>query len=86
MNSLNFAKLKYERYFETAMPKFRRHIGPPNATRAITLIQEGHSQHYVALQLGFSRRTTRMFGIDFKRLITKRAVSGRIRENTPLHA
>lgn len=66
------------------MPRIRRHMDLQTTTRAITLIQEGHSQRSIALQLGFSRRAIQNAWNRFQETgsVTRRRGSGRIRATT----
>lgn len=66
------------------MPRIRRHMDLPTVTRAITLLQEGHSQRSVALQLGFSRRAVQNAWNRFQETgrLTRRRGTGRVRATT----
>lgn len=66
------------------MAQFRRHMDTLTATRAITMIEDGHSQRSVGLLLGFSRRAIQNAWNRFQETgsITRRPGSGRLRVTT----
>lgn len=62
----------------------RRHMDSLTATRAVTMIEEGHSQRSVGLQLGFSRRAIQNLWNRFQETgsVRRRPGSGRVRITT----
>lgn len=66
------------------MPRQRRHMDTITATRAVTLIAEGHSQRSVAFSLGFSRRAIQNVWDRFQETgsVARRPGSGRVRATT----
>lgn len=66
------------------MPGSRRHIDLETAARAVSLLQEGQSQRYVAMHIGVSRRAIRNVWERYQETgsVARRPGTGRARATT----
>lgn len=66
------------------MPGPRRHMNMETAARAVAMLQEGHSQRFVAISIGVSRRAIRNLWERYQETgsIDRRSGSGRARATT----